>query len=80
MEKFTLETLNLLKNKVLENKSKIGEELTEILIKEIDELIETANDLYDFEKLKEINLYYDEIYKIIALTYKEVKNVEKAKN
>ncbi|WP_153232510.1 hypothetical protein [Methanocaldococcus vulcanius] len=32
-----------------------------------------------FEKLKEINLYHDEIYKIIALTYKEVKNVEKAK-
>ena len=44
-KKFTLETLNLLKNKVFENSLMIGEELTEILINEIDELIETANEV-----------------------------------
>ena len=43
--KFTLETLNLLKNKVLENSCMIGGELTEIIIDEINELIETANEV-----------------------------------
>ena len=44
-KKFTLETLNLLKNKVLENDYIFGEELTEILIEEIYELIETVNEI-----------------------------------
>lgn len=42
---FTLEILNLLKNNVLKNRLKIGKELTEMLIDEIDKLIETANEI-----------------------------------
>jgi tetratricopeptide (TPR) repeat protein len=44
-EEFILKTLNLLKSKVLENSQMIGKELVEILINEIDELIETANEI-----------------------------------
>nr|WP_245528972.1 tetratricopeptide repeat protein [Methanotorris formicicus] len=32
-----------------------------------------------FEKLKEINPYYDEIYEIIVLIYEEIGDIEKAK-
>ena len=79
--KFTLETLNLLKNNVLENSQTIGEELTEILINEIDELIETANEiseeisknnpnnssLYDLGLIyNDLSTLYDNIDKILS--------------
>ncbi|AEF96611.1 tetratricopeptide repeat protein [Methanotorris igneus] len=53
-KKFTLETLNLLKNKVLENDHIFGKELTEILIDVIDGIIYVFNEI--FEEISKTNL------------------------
>ena len=68
-KKSTLETLNLLKNKVLENDRIFGEELTEILIDEIYGLIETVNEISEEisknspnnSSLYDLGLIYDDL-------------------
>ncbi|WP_244409510.1 tetratricopeptide repeat protein [Methanocaldococcus jannaschii] len=99
---FTLEILNLLKNNVLKNRLKIGKELTEMLIDEIDKLIETANEiseeisknspnnssLYDLRLIyNKLSTLYEDIDKllgeiecILSLSNKDIKNWKLWKN
>ena len=75
-KKFTLETLNLLKNNVLENNQIIGKDLTEILIDGIDELIETANEV--FEEISKNNLdlcALGPIYNDLSTLYDEIDKI-----
>ena len=69
-KKFTLDVLNLLKKHVLENSNTFGDELTGIMISEIDELIDTTNEVSDeIQKIIEFskNGRDLEMYKLASL-------------